>query len=92
MNQNNILEPLVRFLLLSIIFAGLKLERKCPKSEFLGFLGMNTYPIYLWHVIGRTLSLNQEYYYIVSVGWVVILFVVVKITETNEPIRKILGR
>ena len=91
-NQNNPLEEFIRFLLLGIILLGFTADSLKLNIPFLSYLGKNSYPIYLWHVIGRALSLNTEFYYYITIGWILVLLICLRFLKEDSPIRKFIGR
>ena len=90
-------EPLVRYILLCGIFYNINLSQYNVKPIVVGVLGRMTYPIYLWHVIGKIVALYfthgeyNLYYFIFSGFYVVALIVALRINK-NEKIQFIVGR
>ena len=90
-------EQVVRYLLLCVIFYNINLWKYNVKPSAIGMLGRMTFPIYLWHVIGKIGALYfthgeyNLYYYICSALYVVALVVILRINK-NEKIRFLVGR
>lgn len=90
-------EPLVRYLLLCEIFYNIDLKQYNVKPSIIGMLGKKTYPIYLWHIIGKIGALHltggeySVFYYGCSGLYVFVLIVFLKMNK-NDKIRFFVGR
>lgn len=95
--QENWWEPLCRYLLLCLIFYNVDLWKYNVEPSAISMIGTMTYPIYLWHVIGKIGALyitGREYnlyFYICSGLFVVLLIAFLRINK-NDKIRFIVGK
>lgn len=98
--QNYWYETAVQFFLLALIFCGIdftKYENK-RACKILCSLGENTFPIYLWHVIGKIIGLSisngiyNTVYYIICIIWIVLLLCLLSKSQKYSLLRSIIGR
>ena len=82
----------IRFFLLSIVFMGVQWDKVNVRVRFFSKLGRETYPLYLWHVVGCELGALTPYYYLVSFLWVLFLILLLKYLPEASTSRMILGR
>lgn len=67
-------------------------EGEISGRPFLKFCGVNSFPIYLWHIIGKQIALYitadsyNVIYYILCVLWCILLFAFIKQTSSNKSI------
>lgn len=90
--QGCFLEPLVRFFLLCLILVSFHWNTYEKGIPGIQWLGTETYPIYLWHIIGKIIGVNFGAYYIVSIIWFIFLILMLKIIKKDSSVRLIIGR
>jgi len=66
-----------------------------PRFKIIEFIGINSYPFYLWHVVGKFIfssiyNQSKFLYYLVVILWIIILGLLIRFGKKNKTINKYL--
>lgn len=100
--QNHILENIVEYIFSISLFIDIiqykdKAVKNTVAKSLLIFMGENSFAIYLWHIIGKTIGLiitDNHYdlaYYGICFTWMVLLCIVIRNFRYNWFYKKLIG-